>query len=123
MTLPTELVEYIQNNMSTSDIIHLHILVNDIYDDIKTKTKNFPQVKWAALHPQQTKLNNKIQQQKFKTKAKAKLKQNTQQNTQEQTPQNTQEYTPQNTQEYTPQNTQEYTPQNTQEYTPQNTPQ
>lgn len=62
-TLSDELVHYIQTR-SINDILQLHILVCSIYDKIKATTKNFAAQKWACLHPNQNRANNKIQQQK-----------------------------------------------------------
>lgn len=74
-TLSDELIQYIQTQMSPKDIIHLHILVNGIYDEIKENTKNFAAFKWATLHPQQNRDNNKVQQRKYR--ANKKLPENT----------------------------------------------
>ena len=74
-TLPPALVEYIKTKMTVKDIIHLHILTNAMYDEVKKKTKYFAAVKWATLHPEKNKENNKLQQQKSRTNKKLKQQQ------------------------------------------------
>ena len=65
MALPESIINYI-NSLNTSDIIRLHILVDERYQQVKAITKNFPAAKYAVLHPDKTLAQKQKQRDKNK---------------------------------------------------------
>lgn len=69
-TISAKIIDYIQTGLTLNDILQLHCIVNSIYDDIKKETKHFAALKWACLHPEQNRQNNKVQQRKLRASQK-----------------------------------------------------
>lgn len=71
MAIPEEFKNTI-DNMSTADIIRLHYLVREKFEDLKKTTPNFSSAIWATLNKNTDaiKKNNIVQQQKFRERKK-----------------------------------------------------
>ena len=60
--------------LSTAELIRLHFFVRDRFETLKQQTpKKWSSTVWNALNEDSVRLNNRIQQQKFREREKQKL--------------------------------------------------
>lgn len=59
------------NQLTTADLIRLHIFINDKYAELKISVSNFASARWSVLNPDAARLNNRNQYQRTKAKRAA----------------------------------------------------
>jgi hypothetical protein len=68
--IPPELKDFVFN-CSTADLIRMHLLIKERYEDVKQSTPNFSAAVWAVINPDRARENNYKQSKVLRAKKAA----------------------------------------------------